>query len=350
MNYLKFIIFLLFCGICHLVDAQQITYMNQDWEVVKNKSEATYYREARKEGKCYHIKDFYMNGTLQMEGYSINNDPTKDILDGKVTWYNEQGKVYNIANYDKGVQHGVYQFYDTNGTLLTDMVYNNGEAVSGYMITPKRKGKDDEFHLNPYDFKLDFLGKGKTKYTTYDGDINGIRKVAYMTDVIDFEKQEFYNEKGQKIAEATYQNYLPKGKVVDYFYEPMRIKSIETYDDYQPQPNISEQFYKNGNKKSFFSTISDKEAKEIFYDKQGKQMAVMYYEKTPADLYPIAYDGVRVNFYEEDEDAIQSIITLKKGSYVREEFYHPNGKLKSIQNFDESGSPLDETYFDENGT
>ncbi|QPQ50685.1 hypothetical protein H3Z85_14780 [Chryseobacterium indologenes] len=66
------------------VYGQEKTYFDENWEkTTQDKME--YYRESTSKGKLTLIKDFYKNGTLQMEGLASDTTPGNEVFDGKVT-------------------------------------------------------------------------------------------------------------------------------------------------------------------------------------------------------------------------------------------------------------------------
>ena len=45
------------------------------------------------------IKDYYINGALQMEGTAVDDTPNQEVFEGKVTWYFPDGKVEMVSNF-----------------------------------------------------------------------------------------------------------------------------------------------------------------------------------------------------------------------------------------------------------
>jgi hypothetical protein len=76
-------------------------YYNSEWKVCE-KSEAEYFRiitfdkNKNPKGK---VKDFYLNGKLQWEGYLSfmdKYDNSLDITEGTCTFYSKEGKTYIV--------------------------------------------------------------------------------------------------------------------------------------------------------------------------------------------------------------------------------------------------------------
>ena len=111
--------------------AQKIIYFDSEWNEIKNKKEASYYREVAKQGELYLIKDYYINGALQMEGTAVDDTPNREVFEGKVTWYFPDGKVEMVSNFKNGNLLGESKLYNANGKLLQDMVYDGRNNYSG---------------------------------------------------------------------------------------------------------------------------------------------------------------------------------------------------------------------------
>ncbi len=73
------------------VYAQEKTYFDENWEKTTQEN-MEYYRETTPKGKLTLIKDFYKNGTLQMEGLASDTTPSNEVFEGKVTWYTPKEK------------------------------------------------------------------------------------------------------------------------------------------------------------------------------------------------------------------------------------------------------------------
>jgi antitoxin component YwqK of YwqJK toxin-antitoxin module len=60
-------------------------------------------------------------------------------LDGMKRKYQNNGKIQEEVEYSRGVQDGIYRFYDDQGNMTLDYLYKNGEKVSGGIVEPPVK-------------------------------------------------------------------------------------------------------------------------------------------------------------------------------------------------------------------
>ena len=128
-NTLKLIGFIFFFCTAVLY-AQEKIYFDSLW-VVTTKDKAAFYRETTPEKEFTRIKDFYKNGTLQMEGLASDTTPSSEIFEGKVTWYYPNGKTQIISNFSKGMPIGEQKSYDEKGRVLSDLFYRDSEKYDG---------------------------------------------------------------------------------------------------------------------------------------------------------------------------------------------------------------------------
>ena len=69
-------------------------------------------------------KEFYPNGNVQSDEW-YNNDK----LNGECRFYFENGKTKRITNYVNDLKHGHEIVFDKSGTVISDIVFYNGEPV-----------------------------------------------------------------------------------------------------------------------------------------------------------------------------------------------------------------------------
>lgn len=86
----------------------------------------------------YHVRDYYPNGQIQMEGtYSSFDKRIKEeslwcnyrtnTKEGEFkTWY-KNGKLERIANYSNGLRHGMHEYWYANGQKESIQHYANGQ-------------------------------------------------------------------------------------------------------------------------------------------------------------------------------------------------------------------------------
>ena len=97
--------------------AQETVWFDSNWKV-SIKEKAAYYRPSPKiKDKGYWIVDYYVSGKKQMEGFSTVSIPNKEMFQGKVKFFHENGKVYQNVHYFEGEPEGSFsEFYDTGET------------------------------------------------------------------------------------------------------------------------------------------------------------------------------------------------------------------------------------------
>ena len=111
--------------------SQGAIYFDEEWNIIKDKKKASFYRETTQQGDYYLIKDYYINGTLQMEGKASDKTPNQEVFEGKVTWYYPDGKVSTVSHFSKGAQVGEHKSYQEDGRISQDFIYKNYAVFSG---------------------------------------------------------------------------------------------------------------------------------------------------------------------------------------------------------------------------
>ncbi len=99
-------------------------WFDANWKKT-SKDKALYFREiSQKNGKGFWFQDFYISGKKQMEGLSLKKDI--EFYDGPVTWYFENGKIFQKVNYINGYINGERLVYFKNGNLKAKLLYDRG--------------------------------------------------------------------------------------------------------------------------------------------------------------------------------------------------------------------------------
>lgn len=187
------LIFIFFICLQYTAVAQNDTiWYDKEWNET-SKFHAEFFRPKpkKKKGK-YVIKDYYLNGKLQMEGPSIEQDTTifdgevthyyktgimqsstffkNGILDGHATEFFEDGVIKRVIPYDNGIQNGVYKEYYPNGQLNGTIEFKNDVRDGFYVeyydngnkkaqITFSQGEKDGKF--------LEFYSDGSIKNSAF---------------------------------------------------------------------------------------------------------------------------------------------------------------------------------------
>ncbi|MCD8421708.1 trypsin-like peptidase domain-containing protein [Tenacibaculum finnmarkense] len=110
---------------------QEKVYYNSEWKVT-NKSKAKFYRlitfdeKGKPKGK---VKDYFMNGNLQWEGYLSYADKyenSKDSIEGVSIWYYDNGNKSMQTNTVDGKLEG-REYYHKNGNISGRSNFKNGK-------------------------------------------------------------------------------------------------------------------------------------------------------------------------------------------------------------------------------
>lgn len=179
--------------------AQDTSYFNQKWKVCE-KEEASYYRITQKASdNLYQINDYYLNGQIQYQGNSsTESEPFQ--LEGKVTYYFENGVISQEANYQNNLLNGKFIQYYPNGQIKKEAEYSlnilngnffsyypngtiyekyhfinnelDGEAIS--YTSPDQKSSRAFFKNGLMDGDYEFYYRGKLRYKGYAK--NGIQE------------------------------------------------------------------------------------------------------------------------------------------------------------------------------
>ncbi|MBP6872076.1 MAG: trypsin-like peptidase domain-containing protein [Bacteroidales bacterium] len=153
----------LFISLITFGQKQDKIFYDKDWKVC-SQSNAEYYRLITfdEKGKPFGmVKDYYITGEIQWEGYCSfvdKYDNSKDISEGHCIWYYKNGRksresdmVNNLENgrttywyengnkareidFSNGVPNGLWLDYYESGTLFRKFSFENGEATSKFFM------------------------------------------------------------------------------------------------------------------------------------------------------------------------------------------------------------------------
>jgi len=230
-------------------------YFNQHWEKV-SKEKAKYYRlvPLKKIGNLYQIKDYFINGNIQMEGFW--SDVKNEILEGETKWYFNDGTLAEIAHHKKGKYIGIRKTYTKNGQLKTVGTYKNNKPFNGTFPAKCSTCNVEELKN----------GKKIASYKYYKETNTIAQKTTEKPEGEEYEMF-FYDKKGKQIGHVTLEGYEEEinGKRV-YF-------NIDSYRQFTTVSNYAH----------FKNKVLEGEA--VDYDKKGKIIAKgIYKEGKPATL------------------------------------------------------------------
>lgn len=313
--------------------AQERIYIDSNGNPV-SKEEAELYREVTEKEGIYHIKDFYLNGQLQMEGYSqtLEVESITDFI-GKYTFYYENGKIEVTGEVQDGKSIQA-KGYDEKGRLTYEEKHD-GEGVESKSLLYA----DDYFPYNQVNLRKK---DGSYKQIIYDQDINKIRVEQIEEADLSVKKIDYYDIKGKLIGTLTYTDtYEPRGMEVSYYYKPMRVKSITRWND-KGEAISEESYYPNG---KIFSK-KDMSKTTIFYNEKGKKIGELTY-KADEDGIEFPYEGSEYTLNE--EGILTSKTEYKLGNYVTTIHYYKNKKEKSKLEYNLDELPSKITFYTPKG-
>lgn len=299
--------------------AQEKIYFDENWEKT-TQSKMEFYRETENKGKLTLIRDFYKNGTLQMEGLVSDATPGSEVYEGKITWYNPEGKIQSTGTFSGGNQVGPAKTYDDQGRVLEDLIFKSDGTFTGKIYNYKNP---EEMSYN--NTVTTYETSDSFKSVIYDEDIKGIR-YEIISDGVGFETK-FYGEKGKYIGSNSSGN-SGDNLTVEYYPDPMKVSKVEKQNKdgivtesiiYSKKGGILQEEKKN--KKNGYKKTYDETGKQIgsltyLYDKEAD-----YYKPQDGDDYQFNYDFT----------GFSAIDTYKNGAAVLKKYFDENGKLSSEQ-------------------
>ncbi|MEM7485350.1 MAG: hypothetical protein AAF348_09090 [Bacteroidota bacterium] len=330
------LLFVVFSSNFSLVAQNDTIWYDTSWKVTE-KSNAAFFRPpvVEKEG-LFLIKDFYVDGQIQMEGVSKFKD--KDYWHGEVTWYNSDGSLLQTGNYVENRLEGKF-ITSLQGEKLTAN-YENGKFVSGKQNI---KSYGTQYYKE--------IDKDTVIDITHKNGLNGIRGETYtLTDEDNYGrvKSRYYNKSGKLVAQMSYDRgspingseaYFRKG--LDGIYQISYYKN-KTYlgaNSYDISGQIREEL------------ISEPDYRTVYYDETGKELGGVSYRLKENRLVPV--NGKKYAFdykkQREGKEFVPSSISNYKNerlSWVRN---FKNGKLFSYTTYSDKNYREKIRYYDTNG-
>ena len=314
-------------GLFFVLSANQITaqkdtiWYGKNWKIT-NKIEASYYRiPVKEENGLFLVQDFYINGKKQMVGTS--SSATKDLWQGKVTWYNQDGTILQQGNYIDNRLEGKFISFLNGKKLVAD--YNRGRFVSGK--------QNVNYASDKYYKEL----AGDTLVEIYHAnDLNGRRRERYSVMNNNYYrnvKSAYYNENGELITELVYSEGAPMDGGEVYFYSGTN--NIRSINYYKNRDFLGTTFYdSNGQVREKFYEGPD--YKTVYFSESGKPLDSFSYQLKDGRLSP--YNGKKY-YYGTDKENNNSITINSIYNYLK-------GNLKWTKSFNE-GSIFSYTQYDD---
>ncbi len=105
-------------------------YYNKNWSET-TKDSAVYFRKSYKEGDLFKMNDYYLNGNLQMTGYS--RYPDTEEKEGLFQYFYKNGQISSAGEYKSNKVTGEWTEYDSLGNLSLKQFYLNGKNDGEYI-------------------------------------------------------------------------------------------------------------------------------------------------------------------------------------------------------------------------
>ena len=234
---MKSILPLLFLVFTIQITAQQDTlYFDADWHRTE-KANASFFRPLplESEGDLYHVKDYFISGNIQMDGYWSNLED--EINQGKIQWYHENGQLLESRHYTNGKLNGESLVYSQNGFLRAKGEYRNDEGWEGTFIHP--------CCFNGY-IPIYKEGKRIGQQMFYEDSDQLAQQKLQQNDSIDITL--YFDKKGNKIGENQYINGNIKNGMLATFFINKEDDALGL-EDYM--------HFKNGKLNGEYATFSD---------------------------------------------------------------------------------------------
>ena len=217
-------------------------FYDKNWKET-SKAQAHFYRPLpmQQQGDKSLIKDYFMDGTLQFEAWSITNDLEKSY-DGKVVYYYPNGNKQVEVNYKNSKRNGPDIAYYEDGKVKREQQMLNDKRVSSKFYTKDGKLQSTLMYKNGHPEEgvsecfVAYKNGRRVGETLYYENTNTPAYVSVCSDkgCYSEEKEAYFDKNGAIIQENKRTNEkLQEGRVIE-FYESKKcgyvkaIKSITT--------------------------------------------------------------------------------------------------------------------------
>ncbi|MBS9462643.1 hypothetical protein KIM67_09485 [Flagellimonas sp. 389] len=324
------------CSDLSLFAQNDTIWYDAAWKTTDKNNAAFFRPPVVKSDGLFLIKDFYINGQIQMEGVSKFED--KDYWHGEVTWYNNNGSLLQKGNYVDNKLEGKF-ITSLHGQELTAN-YENGKFVSG---------KQNIMSYGTQYYKE--IDKDTVIEITHKNGLNGIRGETYtLTDEDNYGrvKSKYYDKNGKLVAQMSYDRGSPINGSEAYFRKGL--DGIYQISYYKNKTYLGADFYDiSGQIRE--ELISEPDYKTVYYDETGKELGEVSYRLKENRLVPV--NGKKYAFdykkQREGKEFVPSSISNYKNerlSWVRN---FKNGKLFSYTTYSDKNYREKILYYDTEG-
>lgn len=193
------------------------TYFSESWKPTIERN-AKYYRKSYKKAKRqYVVKDYYMDGTIQMEG--VYKDRKLKKRNGFFTYYHENGKKHMEGNFVKNKRVGEWSWWYEGGNLEEKGKFDTKGLATGYWKNYHEESGNMDSEGSYVKGKKD----GTWKYYFENKQISSKEKFSNGV-LLDFD---FWNDNGKKIKTGNSTLVMPKYSEDEDFYEDFMDKNVK---------------------------------------------------------------------------------------------------------------------------
>ncbi|MDO4879893.1 MAG: hypothetical protein Q3983_01305 [Capnocytophaga sp.] len=323
--------FILFCS---PIFAQNKIYIDDSGNEVP-KEEASFMRQISEKNGLFFIKDYYLNGKIQMSVTTKEKNFSKiEQIIGKFIFYHENGKVQMTGEEKNGIIKG--KQFDDKGRM--ELSFTHTLPITAYEQIHYTDNKNipniySYYQNNTLIKEISFgedMKKARVEYHYKDGEI------SYL---------DYYDEKGNKIGSNSYSDTDTYRLFVDYYYNPMRVKSISERDE-NKKIIRQEEYFTNGKLFSKEEATSDG-SKVTYYDKMGKKIGELINKYEIASTLLDPYEGTQ--FVLSEKGNIIEKREYNLGFFSKISQFYENGITKSIAVYDIDNSLQKITFYDRKG-
>ncbi|WP_159090692.1 toxin-antitoxin system YwqK family antitoxin [Aquimarina aquimarini] len=231
-----------------MISQNDTIFYNKKWKET-TKDQADFYRPLplQQKGENSLIKDYYIDGSLQFEGWSKTSD-LDDSYVGKVVWFYSNGNKKSEVTYENGKRNGAEIIYYENGKIKKEQQIKNDQIENSKSYNKEGKLLNTIIYKDGYSFEgvsdcfikyKDGKRIGKTLY--YENtDIIAFTSECSEEGCYNWNKETYYDINGTIIQEnKTINNGLENGREIEYYETGFcgyikSIKSIKTYKNGNP--------------------------------------------------------------------------------------------------------------------
>jgi antitoxin component YwqK of YwqJK toxin-antitoxin module len=219
-------------------------------------------------------KEFYQNFpgvTTPQQVARVANFENGKLNDKQETFYRNGSKL-TLLTYAEGILHGLKEHWNENGELFEKANYYYGSLQGEYFL----KKPDGAEVVSQYkDNKLH--GLYQVFYPIQNGKKVKSYEAIFVNGLLDGEKTE-YNQSGVRVVSTFYHNGLKEGMATTYTNEGKIFREISFHEDQFHGP--ATEYFPNGKirKQVFFVNGMKEGDEEIFYE-NGKKAALNHYLK-----------------------------------------------------------------------